>query len=87
MEKKWGYKVIDNINWVKKTVTGKIAKGHGFYLQHAKETCLVGIKGNPVNYNRNVASDVIFSFRRGQSQKPTEIYEYIENLVPNGYYI
>ena len=36
MEKKWGYKVVDSINWIKKTVTGKIAKGHGFYLQHAK---------------------------------------------------
>ena len=36
MEKKWGYKVIDIVNWVKKTVNGKIAKGHGFYLQHAK---------------------------------------------------
>ena len=46
MEKKWGYKVIDSINWVKKTVNGRIAKGHGFYLQHAKETCLVGYKGD-----------------------------------------
>jgi len=41
---KWGYKVVDEIAWIKKTVTGKIAKGHGFYLQHAKETCLVGVK-------------------------------------------
>lgn len=71
MEKKWGYKVVDSINWVKKTVNGKIAKGHGYYLQHAKETCLVGVKGNIENYNSNVASDVIFSYRRGQSQKPT----------------
>jgi len=33
---KWGYKVVDEITWVKKTVNGKIAKGHGYYLQHAK---------------------------------------------------
>lgn len=32
----WGYKLVDEITWVKKTVNGKIAKGHGFYLQHAK---------------------------------------------------
>lgn len=74
MEKKWGYKVVDTINWVKKTVNDKIAKGHGFYLQHAKETCLVGYKGDFNNYTRNVACDIIFSDRRGQSQKPTEIY-------------
>jgi len=86
MEKKWGYKVIDSVTWVKMTVNSKIAKGHGFYLQHAKETCIVGIKGNP-KFQGGVARDVIFSERRGQSQKPTEIYEYIEELVPNGYYL
>ncbi len=31
-----GYKLVDSIIWVKKTVNGKIAKGHGDYLQHAK---------------------------------------------------
>jgi mRNA m6A methyltransferase catalytic subunit len=41
----WGYKPVDEIVWVKKTVKGKMAKGHGFYLQHAKESCLVGVKG------------------------------------------
>ena len=33
---KWGYELVDSITWVKKTVNAKIAKGHGFYLQHAK---------------------------------------------------
>ena len=31
-----------------------------------------------------VGSDIIFSERRGQSQKPEEIYQLIEELVPNG---
>jgi mRNA (2'-O-methyladenosine-N6-)-methyltransferase len=87
MEKVWGYNVVDSITWVKKTVNGKIAKGHGFYLQHAKETCLVGVKGDTSKFKKGVCKDVIFSDRRGQSQKPTEIYEYIEKLVPNGYYL
>ena len=34
----------------------------------------------------NVESDVLFTPRRGQSQKPEEIYEIAEALVPNGYY-
>lgn len=42
--KDWGYKLVDEIVWIKKTINGKIAKGHGYYLQHAKETCLVGVK-------------------------------------------
>ena len=34
-----------------------------------------------------IASDVIYSIRRGQSQKPEEIYKYVEQLVPNGHYL
>ncbi|KAG2200672.1 hypothetical protein INT47_005828 [Mucor saturninus] len=85
---KWGYTYVDDITWVKQTVNRRMAKGHGYYLQHAKETCLVARKGNdPINFRRSVGSDVIFSERRGQSQKPEELYEMIEELVPNGKYL
>jgi len=85
----WGYELVDEITWVKQTVNRRLAKSHGFYLQHAKETCLVGRKGNdPPGTNRKMGGgDIIFSERRGQSQKPTEIYEAIERLVPGGYYL
>ena len=32
----------------------------------------------------NICCDVIFSERRGQSQKPEEIYRMIERMVPGG---
>ncbi|KAI8076669.1 MT-A70-domain-containing protein [Gilbertella persicaria] len=83
---RWGYAYVDDITWVKQTVNRRMAKGHGYYLQHAKETCLVGVKGTP-NCRHSVGSDVIFSERRGQSQKPEELYEMIEELVPNGKYL
>jgi len=77
--------MVDDITWVKSTVNRRLAKGHGFYLQHAKETCLVGKKGkDPPKMRGNIASDVIFSQRRGQSQKPTELYEIIEEMIPHG---
>lgn len=69
MMKKWGYKIVDSITWVKSTVRNNLAKGHGYYLQHAKEICLVGVKGKP-NHNKSAGNDLIFSPRRGQSQKP-----------------
>jgi mRNA (2'-O-methyladenosine-N6-)-methyltransferase len=62
-----------------------MAKGHGFYLQHAKETCLIGKKGaDPKGMTGNIGTDVIFAERRGQSQKPEQIYQLAEQLVPNG---
>jgi len=63
---KYNYRLVDEIAWVKQTVNGKIAKGHGFYLQHAKETCLIGVKGDVSSFGRfNIKTDVIFSQRRG----------------------
>lgn len=82
----WGYKFVDEIVWVKKTCNNKIAKSHGYWLQHAKETCLVGIKGD-FHIEENLIPDVIFSLRRGQSQKPEEIYQMIEQIVPDGCFL
>ena len=76
---RYGYRLIDELVWVKQTVNGKIAKGHGYYLQHAKETCLIGYKGDlGSRLKGQVDCDVIFSQRRGQSQKPEEVYEIVE---------
>ena len=60
--KKFGYHLVDELVWAKQTVNGKIAKGHGYYLQHAKETCLIGYKGDlGAKLKRGVDCDVIFS--------------------------
>ncbi len=81
-------RMVDEIVWVKMTVNRRLAKSHGYYLQHAKEVCLVAKKGvDPELARRSVGSDVIFSERRGQSQKPEEVYEMIEELVPNGKFL
>jgi N6-adenosine-specific RNA methylase IME4 len=38
-------RLVDEVVWVKMTVNRRLAKSHGYYLQHAKEVCLVGKKG------------------------------------------
>jgi mRNA (2'-O-methyladenosine-N6-)-methyltransferase len=118
-------RLVDEVVWVKMTVNRRLFKSHGYYLQHAKEVCLVARK-NPSPQQQQqqqqiqqqqqpwqqqvqqqhagrqaqfpearggffqgqcgVGGDIIFSERRGQSQKPEEIYELIESLVPNGEY-
>lgn len=84
----WGYEFYDEISWVKKTPRGKLAKGNGYYLQHSKEICLVGVKGKcKKEINKGKFCDCIFSTRRGQSQKPNEIYDMIEGFIPNGFYL
>mmetsp|Transcript_2466 Transcript_2466/g.9284 ORF Transcript_2466/g.9284 Transcript_2466/m.9284 type:complete len:370 (-) Transcript_2466:1958-3067(-) len=85
--REWGYTFVDEITWVKHTKNRRLAKSHGYYLQHAKESCLVAVKGHPQHNKAAQISDVIFSERRAQSQKPSEIYSYIEELMPGGQFL
>ena len=39
------HRLVDEVVWVKMTVNRRLAKSHGYYLQHAKEVCLVGKRG------------------------------------------
>jgi len=97
MIEKWGYTYVDEITWVKRTIHRRLAKGHGYYLQHAKENCIIAVKGQSESHQQEILksarervanlSDVIFSDRRGQSQKPEDIYHFIEQMVPNGNYL
>jgi len=54
----------------------------GHWINHSKEHCLVGIKGNP-KLNKNLDCDVIVSEVRETSRKPDEIYNLIERMFPN----
>ncbi|KAG2378879.1 hypothetical protein C9374_008027 [Naegleria lovaniensis] len=97
MIEQWGYKYVDEITWVKRTIHRRLAKGHGYYLQHAKENCIIAMKCKSLEKEKEMLeaarnrvaslSDVIFSDRRGQSQKPEALYHFIEQMVPDGKYL
>ncbi|ESO04318.1 hypothetical protein HELRODRAFT_79167 [Helobdella robusta] len=79
----WGYERVDELIWVKTNQLQRIIRTGrtGHWLNHGKEHCLVGVKGNlPVN--RGLDCDVIVSEVRATSHKPDEIYGIIERLSP-----
>ena len=87
--KKWGYEFVTYLNWVKVSKYGRYMPSHGYYLQHNKETCLIGRKGkDPENMRADLFHDEIIE-QRGlrQSHKPTQIYELIEKVFPNSMYL
>lgn len=79
----WGYKRVEEILWVKTNHLQRIIRTGrtGHWLNHSKEHCLVGVKGNPL-VNRNIDCNVIVSEVRETSRKPDEIYSIIERLCP-----
>lgn len=80
----WGYERVDEIIWVKTNQLQRIIRTGrtGHWLNHGKEHCLVGMKGNPRSLNRGLDCDVIVAEVRATSHKPDEMYGIIERLSP-----
>ena len=81
--KLWGYERVDEIIWVKTNQLQRIIRTGrtGHWLNHGKEHCLVGVKGQ-LALNRGLDCDVIVAEGRATSHKPDEIYGIIERLSP-----
>ena len=81
----WGYTRKEELVWIKTNQLQRLIRTGrtGHWLNHSKEHCLIGIKGNP-KLNTNLDCDVIVSEVRETSRKPDEIYELIERLKPGG---
>jgi len=79
----WGYDRVDELIWVKTNQLQRIIRTGrtGHWINHSKEHCLVGRKGNPV-VNKLIDCDVVVSEVRETSRKPDEVYGLIERLSP-----
>eukprot|EP00118_Oscarella_pearsei_P007659 m.38116 g.38116 ORF g.38116 m.38116 type:complete len:550 (+) comp32526_c0_seq6:2350-3999(+) len=80
----WGYQRADELIWVKTNQLQRLIRTGrtGHWLNHAKEHCLIGKKGNVDNFNRGIDCDVVVAEVRDTSHKPDEIYGIIERLAP-----
>jgi len=86
---KWGYTRIDEIVWLKISNDYKLIRTGrtGHWLNHSKEHCLIGMKGDVLNNEKflwKLDCDVIVSEVRETSRKPDEIYEIMERCCPGG---
>lgn len=81
----WGYERKEELVWIKTNQLQRLIRTGrtGHWLNHSKEHCLIGYKGNP-KLNRNIDCDVLVSEVRETSRKPDEIYEVIERMRPGG---
>lgn len=79
----WGYERIDELIWVKTNQLQRLIRTGrtGHWINHGKEHCLVGVKGNPI-MNRGIDTDVLVAEVRATSHKPDEVYGVIERLSP-----
>ncbi|VDL43703.1 unnamed protein product [Hymenolepis diminuta] len=84
--KLWGYERVDEVIWVKTNQLQRLIRTGrtGHWLNHGKEHCLVGVKGDAArcHSNRGLDCDVIVAEVRETSRKPDEIYGLIERLSP-----
>ena len=81
---KWGYDVIEQIIWIKEKKKS-LFSSLGYYFKHSYEICLVGYKTKPgehFDYHSKVCQNIIISEVNNKSEKPKEIYDMIEKMVP-----
>jgi N6-adenosine-specific RNA methylase IME4 len=82
----WGfvYKTVA-FTWAKTTKDGTgFPIGCGFWTRANPELCLLATRGRPQRISRSVRQ-LILAPRRAHPQKPDEVYERIESLVPGPY--
>ncbi|RUS13753.1 N6-adenosine-methyltransferase 70 kDa subunit [Endogone sp. FLAS-F59071] len=80
----WGYDRVDELVWIKTNQLQRIIRTGrtGHWLNHSKEHCLVGMKGNPLGFNIGLDCDVLVGEVRETSRKPDEVYGLIDRLSP-----
>ncbi|CAG8589376.1 13397_t:CDS:2, partial [Racocetra fulgida] len=78
------YDRADELVWIKTNQLQRLIRTGrtGHWLNHSKEHCLVGIKGNPEDLNLGLDCDVLVGEVRETSRKPDEIYGLIDRLAP-----
>ncbi|KAA8892692.1 MT-A70-domain-containing protein, partial [Sphaerosporella brunnea] len=83
--KHWGYRCVDELSWLKTNqINATVATGRtGHWLNHLKETCLVGIKGNPT-LSEKIDFNSLAETIRETSHKPDGLYGIIERMVGQG---
>ena len=79
----WGYRFVQELLWVKTNQLQRIIRTGrtGHWINHSKEHCLVGVKGQP-DINWNLDCDVVCAEVRETSRKPDEMYDLLERLAP-----
>lgn len=78
----WGFEYKTSMVWVKDKI------GMGYYVRGRHEFLLIGTKGNPLKPEpENRFDSVIAAPRTEHSKKPSEVYERIEKMYPNGKYL
>jgi len=83
----WGYELVDELVWVKTNQLQRLVRTGrtGHWLNHCKEHCLIGVKGDISDYNLQLDTDVILAEVRETSRKPDEVYRIIERMSPGPY--
>jgi N6-adenosine-specific RNA methylase IME4 len=77
------YTFVDEITWIKvNQINATVVTGRtGHWLNHAKESCLIGVKGEP-KLQRLMDLNIIVEAARGTSQKPDAVCFFSPYFAP-----
>ena len=80
----WGFKYATALHWLKKTESGAIPYGAGYWYRGAVETILVAKKPGALSV-RTHKRNVFEALRLGHSTKPESFQDHVEEFFPSPY--
>mgnify|MGYP001791917841 CR=1 FL=1 len=84
----WGFELKTILTWVKMASTGNPHIGVGHWLRNATEHCLLATTGKVQSFAHletlKSQSTVLIAPKGGHSAKPTEFYDLVDQLCPEG---
>ena len=82
-----GFEFFEELIWLKYSKKSRLLQSTGNWWLRAKESCLIFRKNCTQPEPTSGMKNVIACLRRAPSQKPDQIYDLIEQLVPQGRYL
>lgn len=80
--KRWGFRYVQLIHWLKVDAQGRPMLGGGHYFRHVTESLLFCVRGK-APFPRHDLGALIVAPRQAHSQKPRKIHRLIEQASPS----
>lgn len=81
----WGFQYVTAVQWLKKTRSGKLRYGAGYWYRGSSETILVAKKKNVLSVRTQQRNVFDWEYPGGHSTKPEGLQDHIEEFFPGPY--
>ena len=81
--KESNFEIVQQVEWIKETGKGNLAKSYGYYLQHSKESLLIAVNQKDNTIEKRAVPSFFRAKQVRPSGKPPEAQLFLETWFPD----